>query len=235
MVYLSLLRLNGILRRGQDIESRSVRVPWAHPLEVRNYQGATLHDLWTVGSNDISVSLAGTIPLSASTTLSVAAADDPEPAPDPGPDPGEGSDTPAGPDAGQEPGGGSEEDSTTVPDVHLPTDPSEETRPAQPARTSGSNVRRVYPDCDAPDGALDTPRHPAIGAIMDRDFDVVPPRGFAGFMLGAVALLALVPIGFALADELPVVGAVAFALILAPFCLPPFGRGASRSRCAKGS
>ncbi|WP_144743914.1 hypothetical protein [Enorma burkinafasonensis] len=54
---------------------------------------------------------------------------------------------------------------------------------------------------------------------MDRDFDVVPPRGFSALMLGGVALLALVPAGFALAGELPLIGAVMFALIIAPFLL----------------
>ena len=77
---------------------------------------------------------------------------------------------------------------------------------------------------DARRGILITARYvtacrDAIGAAMDQDFDVAAPRGFSRFMLGTTALLALVPIGFALAGELPVAGAVSFAILLSPFLL----------------
>ena len=54
---------------------------------------------------------------------------------------------------------------------------------------------------------------------MRADITVTLPRGFSRLMLGGSALLALVPVGFALAGDLPPVGAVAFALIIAPIVL----------------
>lgn len=54
---------------------------------------------------------------------------------------------------------------------------------------------------------------------MGQDINVAAPRGFSRFMLGTTALLALVPVGFALAGELPVAGAVSFAILLSPFLL----------------
>lgn len=54
---------------------------------------------------------------------------------------------------------------------------------------------------------------------MEDSIIVTVPKGFAQLMLGGAALLCLVPVGFALAGELPPVGAVIFALLIAPFVI----------------
>lgn len=54
---------------------------------------------------------------------------------------------------------------------------------------------------------------------MEGSITVTIPKGFAQFMLGGAALLCLVPVGFALAGELPPAGAVIFALLIAPFII----------------
>lgn len=46
---------------------------------------------------------------------------------------------------------------------------------------------------------------------------VMLPRWLSRLMFGGGAAMALVPIGFALAGELPLIGAVIFAILLAPF------------------
>ena len=54
---------------------------------------------------------------------------------------------------------------------------------------------------------------------MSDDITVFVPKGFSLFIWGCSALLALVPIGFALAGELPLVGAAIFACLIGPFVL----------------
>ena len=51
------------------------------------------------------------------------------------------------------------------------------------------------------------------------NFTVILPEGFSRLMLGGSLLLALVPAGFALAGDLPPLGAFMFALIIAPLPL----------------
>ena len=48
---------------------------------------------------------------------------------------------------------------------------------------------------------------------------VFVPKGFSVLLWGCSAVLALVPVGFALAGELPPVGAAVFAALIAPFVL----------------
>ena len=54
---------------------------------------------------------------------------------------------------------------------------------------------------------------------MSDDITVFVPKGFSLFIWSCSALLALVPVGFALAGELPLVGAVIFACLIGPFVL----------------
>lgn len=54
---------------------------------------------------------------------------------------------------------------------------------------------------------------------MSDDITVFVPKGLSLFIWGCSALLALVPVGFALAGELPLVGAVVFACLICPFVL----------------
>ncbi len=62
---------------------------------------------------------------------------------------------------------------------------------------------------------------------MRSSITVSVPKWFPKLMFGGAVLLALVPVGFALADQLPLVGAICFAIIIAPFviagiCWPRF-------------
>lgn len=57
---------------------------------------------------------------------------------------------------------------------------------------------------------------------MSDDITVFVPKSFSLFVWGCSALLTLVPVGFALAGELPLVGAVVFACLIGPFVLAGF-------------
>ena len=57
---------------------------------------------------------------------------------------------------------------------------------------------------------------------MSDDITVFVPNGFSLFIWSCSALLALVPVGFALAGELPLAGAVIFACLIGPFVLAGF-------------
>lgn len=54
---------------------------------------------------------------------------------------------------------------------------------------------------------------------MKGSITVSVPKWYSKLMFGGAALLALVPVGFALAGQLPLVGAICFAIIIAPFVI----------------
>ena len=63
---------------------------------------------------------------------------------------------------------------------------------------------------------------------------VTVPEGFSRLMLGASALLALPPVGFALAGDLPPLGVFMFALIIALFLLAVLAARRFRVRVRNG-
>ena len=63
---------------------------------------------------------------------------------------------------------------------------------------------------------------------------VTVPEGFSRLMLGASVLLALPPVGFALAGDLPPLGVFMFALIIVPFLLAALAARRFRVRVRDG-